>query len=87
MNKRKQPNFKTANWTGVVRPRLADESELITLTVRLPKELAEDVELATSEYRHLFNTEEELIATAIFYAISSLAEELPTRKPIRSHER
>jgi hypothetical protein len=33
--------------------------------VRLPKELAEDVELAAHQYRKHFNTTEEVIATAV----------------------
>jgi hypothetical protein len=48
---RSQPNFKTADWTGIVRPHLAHENELTTFLIRLPKELADDVALATYEYR------------------------------------
>ena len=45
------PRFKTASWRGVIRPDLNLPSELVTLTVRFPKELADDVELAAYELR------------------------------------
>jgi hypothetical protein len=80
-----QPNFKTAHWTGIVRPHLYDENELTTLPVRLPKDLADDVALATYEYRCWFDSEEEFIATAISYVLQSLAEKPPPiRRPKRS---
>lgn len=69
------PNFKTASWRGIIHPDLDPPNELVTLSVRLPQELADDVALAAYKYRSRFDSQEELIATAIAYAISSLAEE------------
>ena len=74
-----QPNFKTADWTGIVRPHLADENELTALSIRLPKELADDVALAAKKYRRWFDSEE-FIATAVSWALRSLVEDPP---PIR----
>ncbi len=85
------PKFKTAHWAGIVRPNLGHESELNTLTIRLPKELAEDVVLAAQEYRCLFDSVEEVITTAVSWALRSLADEPPTSKPkpsgVRRRER
>ena len=72
-----QPNFKTADWTGIVRPDLDHDCELTTLLIRLPKDLADDVALATYESRCWFDSEEEFIATAVSWALRSLAEEPP----------
>jgi hypothetical protein len=72
--------YKTADWRGVIRPDIDPATELVTFLIRLPKELAEDVELAAHEYRKLFDSAEELIATAVGYAINSLAEDPPPRR-------
>lgn len=71
MTKQDRTKFQTAHWAHRA-PYLADESELTTLSVRLPKELADDVALVRYEYRVWFDSEEEFVATAISYAISSL---------------
>jgi hypothetical protein len=68
-------NFKTADWQGIIRPDLDPPTELVTLSVRLPRDLAHDVELAVHEYRRYFDSSEELIATAVGFAINSLSEE------------
>ncbi len=69
-----QPKFKSAHWKGIVRPDLAQEGELSTLLVRLHKDLADDVAMATYEDRSRFASEEEFIATAILYANKSIAK-------------
>jgi hypothetical protein len=69
------PNFKTADWRGIIRPDLHPPNELVTLLLRLPRDLADDVALAADEYRRHFDSDEELIATAVGFAINSLAEE------------
>jgi hypothetical protein len=73
-------NFKTASWRGIIRPDLHPPNELVTLSVRLPRDLADDVALAADGYCRHFDSDEELIATAVGFAINSLAEEPP---PIR----
>ena len=80
-----QPNFKTAHWTGIVHPDLWSQDELTALSIRLPKDLADDVVLATYEYRCWFDSEEEFIATAILYVLKSIDEESPPiRRPRRA---
>ena len=71
------PSFKTASWRGVIRPDLDPPNEVVTLSVRLPRDLADDVELAAYEYRKHFDSAEEVIATAVGFAINSLSEEQP----------
>jgi hypothetical protein len=73
--------YKTADWRGVIRPDLDPPHELVTFSVRIPKELAEDVEFAAHEYRKYFHSPEELMATAVGYAINSLAEDPPPTSP------
>lgn len=69
-----QPNFKTAHWRGIIHPDLDPPNELVTLSIRVPKDLADDVALAAHKYRRWFDSGEEFVATAISYAINSLAE-------------
>lgn len=57
---------------------------MTTLSIRLPKELADDVAAATYEYRCWFDSEEEFVATAISYVLKSIAEDPPTRNPQKS---
>ena len=82
-----QPNFKTAHWKGIVRPNLSRPDELTALSIRLPKELAADVFLAAHEYRCLFDSAEEVIATAVSWAIQSLTENPLSPKPRRAAKR
>lgn len=67
-------NYKTAHWKGIIHPDLDPPDELVIVSVRLPKDLADDVALAAHEYRRWFAFEEELVATAVSWMISNLAE-------------
>ena len=74
------PKFKTASWQGVVRPDWSPATDLVTMTIRLPKELDDDVEVAVKKYADWFESKEEFLVTAAAFAIQNLAEHPP---PIR----
>ncbi len=74
------PNFKTASWQGVVHPDWSSATDLVTMTIRLPKELDDDVEVAVKKYSDWFWSKEDFLATAAAFAIQNLAEYPP---PIR----
>jgi hypothetical protein len=76
--------FKTASWQGVVRPDWSPATDLVTMTIRLPKELDDDVEVAVKKCAHWFESKEEFLVTAAAFAIQNLAEfPPPTRRPKR----
>ena len=81
----KSSKFKSASWRGVIHPDRSSATDLIAISVRLPKELENDLDLAVKKYADWFDSKEEFIATAAAYAIQSMAEDPPSiRWPKRS---
>jgi hypothetical protein len=80
----KSSNFKTASWRGVVHPDRSPATDLVTTSIRLPKELADDVEVAVAKYADWFESKEEFLATAAAFTIQSMTEDPP---PIRRPKR
>lgn len=76
--------FKTRRWQGVVHPDWSPATDLVTMSIRLPTELDDDVEVAVKKCAHWFDSREEFVATAVAWAIQSIAQDPP---PIRRPKR
>ena len=80
----KSSKFKTVSWRSVVHPDRSPATDLITMSIRLPKELNDDVEVAVKKYADWFDSKEEFLVTAAAFTIQRIAEDPP---PIRRPKR